>query len=96
VRLCWNGSRIAILKRSSFTDILVRCEFQYSGAAAEAHMHMVQLTGPHIPESDEAMAAMCTALNLAPIKTFTTNLFILMQLSPSSANQGLSLNLYRF
>jgi len=112
VCLCWNYARLDILKRSSVTYILVRCEFQYSAAAAvaavaaaavvAAHMHMVQLTGPHIPESDKAMTAMCTALTLAPINVFynksvhsRANISIL-QLSPSSAKQGLGLNLFRF
>lgn len=83
MRLCWNGARIVILKRSSVTDILVRCEFQYSGSAAEAYMRMVQLTGPHIPESNKEKTAVCTALTLAPIKIFTTNLFNLVQILAS-------------
>jgi hypothetical protein len=73
-----------------------------AAVAAAAHMHMVQLTGPHIPESDKAMTAMCTALTLAPINVFynksvhsRANISIL-QLSPSSAKQGLGLNLFRF
>jgi hypothetical protein len=64
------------------TNILVHCEFQYSAPAAPAaaHMHMVQLTEPHIPESDRAMIAMCTVLPLAPVKIFVIILFILVHI----------------
>jgi hypothetical protein len=81
VLLAWNDARIDNLKSASVANILVRCEFQYPAqpAAAAARMHMVQLTGPHIPESDKAMIAMCTVLPLAPVKFFfVINLFILV------------------